>query len=164
MPLPANRDNQSGNPAIKGANQSVKGDFFMYDIQYCFICRSLRFHCVEGCWDRTQDSCYYGIGCQTFKHSAKSHAYSARSYPLRTINQLTQLQRGYQSVHLPAYTKHCCGSGMLIMNPNFSSCGSGMFIPDPNFSIPDTESTTAPDPDPGSATKNLSILTPKNSC
>jgi hypothetical protein len=22
----------------------------------------LRFHCVGGCWDRTQDSCDYGIG------------------------------------------------------------------------------------------------------
>jgi hypothetical protein len=31
-------------------------------------------------------------------------------------------------------------------------CGSGMFIPDPNFSIPD----------PGSASKNFSILTQKN--
>jgi hypothetical protein len=25
----------------------------------------LRFHCVGGCWDRTQDSCDCGIGCQT---------------------------------------------------------------------------------------------------
>ncbi len=25
----------------------------------------LRFHCVGGCWDRTQDSCDYGIGWQT---------------------------------------------------------------------------------------------------
>ncbi len=25
----------------------------------------LRFHCVGGCWDRTQDSCDFGIGCQT---------------------------------------------------------------------------------------------------
>jgi hypothetical protein len=25
----------------------------------------LRFHCVGGCWDRTQDSCDYGIDCQT---------------------------------------------------------------------------------------------------
>ncbi len=24
----------------------------------------LRFHCVGGCWDRTQDSCDFGIGCQ----------------------------------------------------------------------------------------------------
>jgi hypothetical protein len=27
----------------------------------------LRFHCVGGCWDRTQDSCEYGIGCHTDK-------------------------------------------------------------------------------------------------
>ncbi len=25
----------------------------------------LRFHCVVGSWDRTQDSCDFGIGCQT---------------------------------------------------------------------------------------------------
>jgi hypothetical protein len=25
----------------------------------------LRFHCVGGCWDRTQLSCDFGIGCQT---------------------------------------------------------------------------------------------------
>ncbi len=25
----------------------------------------LRFHWVEGCWDRTQDRCDFGIGCQT---------------------------------------------------------------------------------------------------
>jgi hypothetical protein len=25
----------------------------------------LRFHCVGECWDRTQDSCDFGIGCQT---------------------------------------------------------------------------------------------------
>ncbi len=25
----------------------------------------LRFHCVEGCWDRTQDGCDFGIDSQT---------------------------------------------------------------------------------------------------
>jgi hypothetical protein len=25
----------------------------------------LSLHCFGGCWDRTQDSCDYGIGCQT---------------------------------------------------------------------------------------------------
>jgi hypothetical protein len=25
----------------------------------------LRFHCVGGCWDRTQDCCDFGIGSQT---------------------------------------------------------------------------------------------------
>jgi hypothetical protein len=25
----------------------------------------LRFHCVGGCWDRTQDRCDLGIGCKT---------------------------------------------------------------------------------------------------
>ncbi len=27
----------------------------------------LRFHCVEGCWDRTQEWCNFGIGSQTLK-------------------------------------------------------------------------------------------------
>jgi hypothetical protein len=39
--------------------------FLKYFIQHCFICRPLRFHCVEGCWDRTKDCCYFGIGSQT---------------------------------------------------------------------------------------------------
>ncbi len=31
-----------------------RGIFFF---QYCFILPPLRFHCVGGCWDRTQDCC-----------------------------------------------------------------------------------------------------------
>ncbi len=34
----------------------------------------LRFHGVGECWDRTQDSCDFGIDCQTgSSHSATSH-------------------------------------------------------------------------------------------
>jgi hypothetical protein len=42
----------------------LKGGFFlsMYDIPHCFICRPFRFQCVGGCWDRTQESCDYGVG------------------------------------------------------------------------------------------------------
>jgi hypothetical protein len=53
----------------------IKGDFFgsflfMYDIYDIFFSTllhlpHLRFHCVEGCWDRTQDSCDYDIDYQT---------------------------------------------------------------------------------------------------
>jgi hypothetical protein len=39
---------------------------------------------------------------------------------------------------------------------------SGMVIPDPNFSIPDLGSMVEKIPDPGAASKNLSILNPKN--
>jgi hypothetical protein len=28
---------------------------------------ALTFYCVGGCWDRTQDSCDYGIDCQTLE-------------------------------------------------------------------------------------------------
>jgi hypothetical protein len=31
--------------------------FCSYFIQHCFICRPLRFHCADGCWNRTQDRC-----------------------------------------------------------------------------------------------------------
>ncbi len=37
-----------------------------YCMQHCFICRPFRFHCVGGCWDRTQDcTClhYRGVYC-----------------------------------------------------------------------------------------------------
>jgi len=39
------------------------GEFFgflLYFIQHSFICH-LRFHCVGGWWDRTQDCCDFGI-------------------------------------------------------------------------------------------------------
>jgi hypothetical protein len=43
-----------------------KGGFFV-----CYVLNStllylpsLRFICVGGCWDRTPDSCDYGIDCQ----------------------------------------------------------------------------------------------------
>ncbi len=44
----------------------LQGDFwgfFMYST--LFHLQALRFHCVGGCWDRTQDSCDFGIGSQT---------------------------------------------------------------------------------------------------
>jgi hypothetical protein len=37
----------------------------MYVIQHCFICRPQRFPCVGGCWEQSQDCCYFGIGRQT---------------------------------------------------------------------------------------------------
>ena len=38
---------------------------FIYVIQHCFICLPpLRFYCVGGCWDRTQDCCDFGIDSQ----------------------------------------------------------------------------------------------------
>jgi hypothetical protein len=49
----------------------VKG-FFVVVVFYVlystlFHLPALRFHCVGGCWDRTQDSCNYGIDWQTLK-------------------------------------------------------------------------------------------------
>jgi hypothetical protein len=40
-------------------------------MDFFFLCTTLlhlpplRFHCVQGCWDRTQDSCDYDIGCMS---------------------------------------------------------------------------------------------------
>jgi hypothetical protein len=41
-------------------------------------------------------------------------------------------------------------------------CGSGMFIPDPGSDFFPSRIQTFSIPDPGSSSKNLSILTPKN--
>ncbi len=56
----------------------------------------------------------------------------------------------------------------LVFYPNFQCCGSGMFIPDPDptFFHPGSDIfpsriQTVSIPDPGSASTNLSILTPK---
>jgi hypothetical protein len=57
-------------------------DFFQCTYSILLHLAPLRFHCVGGCWHRTQDRCNYGIGCQT--HSAKSHPRSARSHPVKT--------------------------------------------------------------------------------
>ncbi len=46
-----------------------KGNFlgFSFYVRYSALLHlpPLRFLCVGRCWDRTQDSCDYGIGCQT---------------------------------------------------------------------------------------------------
>ncbi len=43
-----------------------RGIFFMYVLYSTLLHHPpLRFPCVCGCWDRTQDSCDFGIGCQT---------------------------------------------------------------------------------------------------
>ncbi len=40
--------------------------FFMYVLYSTLLhLPPPRFHCVEGCWDQTQDSCDFSIGCQT---------------------------------------------------------------------------------------------------
>ncbi len=45
-----------------------RGFFFMYVLySTLFHLPPLRFHCVGGCWDRTQESCDFGIGCQTLE-------------------------------------------------------------------------------------------------
>ncbi len=48
----------------------LKKDFFGFFIFYVLYSTlihlpPLRFHCVGGCRNRTQDCCDYGIGCQT---------------------------------------------------------------------------------------------------
>jgi hypothetical protein len=56
----------------------------MYFIQHCFI-----IHCVGWCWDRTQDSCDFGIGCQTLTshrlHLVQYLMASTRTLHLNTV-------------------------------------------------------------------------------
>jgi hypothetical protein len=54
-----------------GRVRKLKEDFVgfflsMYDTYSTLLhLPPLRFRCIGGCWDRTQDSCEYGTGCQT---------------------------------------------------------------------------------------------------
>jgi hypothetical protein len=44
------------------------GGFFLFcSVQYSALLHlpPLRFHCADGCWDRTQDRCNWCIGSQT---------------------------------------------------------------------------------------------------
>jgi hypothetical protein len=43
------------------------GDFFFLFVHYSALLHlpPLRFHCADGCWDRTQDRCNLCIGSQT---------------------------------------------------------------------------------------------------
>ncbi len=51
------------------AFRNVKGGnyFWIFSVFYSTLLHlpPLRFHCVGGCWNRTQDSCDVCIGCQT---------------------------------------------------------------------------------------------------
>ncbi len=64
-------------------------------------------------------------------------------------------------------TPKCHKSGTLdlryryLWSSIFQCGGSGMFIPDPTFFHPGSRIRTVSIPDPGSSSKNLSILTPK---
>ncbi len=43
------------------------GIFYIFFVQYSALLHlpPLRFHCADGCWDRTQDRCIWCIGSQT---------------------------------------------------------------------------------------------------
>jgi hypothetical protein len=58
------------------------GDFFIiFSVLYSTLLHlpPVRFHCVGGCWNRTQYSCDFSI-VRRFNHSDISHPHSARSY------------------------------------------------------------------------------------
>jgi hypothetical protein len=48
-------------------NRGIFLVFFFFYVLYSTLLHlpPLRFHCVGGCWDRTQDCCDFGIGSQT---------------------------------------------------------------------------------------------------
>ncbi len=56
-------------------NHCIAFTYFVIFLRYPTLLHlpPLRFHHVGGCWDRTQDSCDYGIGCQTLQPLARSH-------------------------------------------------------------------------------------------
>jgi hypothetical protein len=57
----------------------------------------LRFHCADGCWDRTQDRCNWCIGGQTLKPlgSSVNKIYTAGNFFFLTIG-LHKLRPSYR--------------------------------------------------------------------
>jgi hypothetical protein len=74
-PFPLTKYEQSSSRVIKLLLWSVQSDFVpspkipVYEYQNLGLYSTLlhlpphRFHCVGGCWDRSQDNCDFGIGC-----------------------------------------------------------------------------------------------------
>ncbi len=56
----------------------VKGDFFYFYVRYSTLLHlpPLRFHCVEECWDGTQDRWTLELTARRSNHSARSHPLS----------------------------------------------------------------------------------------
>jgi hypothetical protein len=80
--------------------------FFMYDIQHCFICRPLRFHCVVGCGIEPGTVATTALAVRRSNHSARSHPYSARSHPLSA--------RSHPQVVIPFSAKNM-GTQMILL-------------------------------------------------
>ncbi len=81
---------------LEVSEELIKGDFWDFSfyvpvppVRYSTLLHlpPLRFHCVGGCWDRTQDSCDYGIGSN---HSARSRPHLARSQRSQDLNRNCQ--------------------------------------------------------------------------
>ncbi len=63
----------------------LKGNFFDFHTLFntaSYAAPPPRFHCVGGCWDRTQDCCDFGVGCQTLQPLVLFSSTKAGSHPL----------------------------------------------------------------------------------
>ncbi len=56
-------------------NRNFFNFFFLQYVRYSTLRHLplLKFHCVGGCWDQTQDCCDFGIDSEISNHLAKSH-------------------------------------------------------------------------------------------
>jgi hypothetical protein len=52
-------------PSLMKYKDKLRSTFFSIYLSTLMHLPPLRFHCVGGCWDRTQDCCDIGIGSQT---------------------------------------------------------------------------------------------------
>ncbi len=59
--------NQNPSSLLVFFKNIFRGDFFLSFLLYSALLHlpPLRFHCADGCWDRTQDRCSWCIGTQT---------------------------------------------------------------------------------------------------
>ncbi len=73
------------------------GDFFFFFlfVQYSALLHLplLRFHCADGCWDRTQDRCNWCIGSLTTRLDLIHH--QARSHPLTRLDLIRNQARSH---------------------------------------------------------------------
>jgi hypothetical protein len=62
---PRNRTKCTSDILINVGAIQISATIIRRDSNTLFHLPPVRIRCVGGCWDRTQDSCDYGIDCQT---------------------------------------------------------------------------------------------------
>jgi hypothetical protein len=109
-----------------------RGIFLIFSYRYSTLLHlpPLRFCCVRGCWDRTQDCLRFqhrqpdapNHSARSHPHSARSHPHSARSHPLSArFHPLYAISKLFLEVSRVS-TFSICTAYELVPTPNFCLC------------------------------------------